>query len=96
MAYRRDEVGALLRKGATEEQRAEAAKRILLAFNECNGMQSHAADLLNVTESTLIRWVRVLNLRGKVDEVRERAKNRGAYVRGRPKKRMGWKRKAGW
>lgn len=82
---------------AQAEQLLSAAKKaILAAFAECNGVQSWSADLLNVNEVTLIRWVRRLTLQGEIDAIREKATKRGAYVRGRPKtKRVGWKRKAG-
>jgi len=94
VAYKRDEVGVLVRQD-TEESRKLASERVLAAFREVSGRQKDACYVLNVAESTLIRWVKRLKLQAAIALIQQRAKNRGEYVRGRPKKRLGWKRKAG-
>jgi len=62
----------------------EARKRILEAYAECGLQQGDAAALLNVAESTLIRWVKRLNMGPQVEKLRERARKRGTYKFGRP------------
>lgn len=90
MAYKHDEVGELIRVDTTES-RARASRLILAAVREAHGHQRNASDALNVAESTLIRWVRQLDLKAKIEGIRTRATKRGTYARGRPRKDREWK-----
>jgi transposase len=65
----------------------EARKRILEAYAECGLQQGDAAAMLNVAESTLIRWVKRLAMGPQVEALRERARKKGIYKFGRPPSR---------
>lgn len=71
----------------TAEARARAAELVLAAFEEACGHQRDASDVLNVAESTLIRWVKRLKLTPRITKIQQRAKKRGEYALGRPKKK---------
>jgi transposase-like protein len=69
MAYRKNELGELVRSVETGKQ-ARARSQILAAYRAADGNATQVARLLGVHHATLLRWVARLALAEHVDAVR--------------------------
>ncbi len=90
MAYTKHTLAALI-----EVDPKEAKAQICDAYTKAKASQRDAANVLGVAESTLIRWVRILDLAEAFAKIKRRAHREGWHHEqnqqspGRP---VGWRK----
>ena len=82
MGYHRHEIQVMIEKG----QLARARKRIADVFRATGAVRQYTADHLMVDQSTLVRWVKKLDMHEMLLKIEQQAIARGTKVerRGRP------------
>ena len=72
MAYTKHTIGLLIEVNPTE-----ASRQILEAYRKGKASQRDAAKILGVAESTIIRWVKLLELGDKLEGLKKKALREG-------------------